>query len=102
MPHDTEGTVSVPRLVAWERADESAGHSMARIERLPRGWRCHGTEVVAGPQELFSCSFRVDLDHDWITREVEIRAVAAGGQRTLIMSADDHVAGRSTAATIES
>ena len=89
MPHDNEETVSVPRLVAWERADESAGHSMARIERLPRGWRCHGTEVLAGPHEVLSCWFRVDLDEDWITREVEIRAVAAGGQRTLIMFADD-------------
>jgi hypothetical protein len=89
LPDDATGTVAAHRLVAWERADESAGHSVARLERLPRGWRCHGTEVLAGPRELLSCWFRVDLDSDWITREVEIRAVAAGGQRTLLMSADD-------------
>jgi len=45
--------------------------------------------VLAGPRELFSCWFRVEVDDGWTTREVEIRAVAAGGQRTLIMSADD-------------
>jgi uncharacterized protein len=88
LPHAT-GTVPAVRLVAWERADESAGHSIARIERLPLGWRCHGAEVVAGPDEVLSCWFRVELDEEWVTREVEIRAVAAGGQRTLTVSVDD-------------
>jgi hypothetical protein len=87
LPHAPE-TVPAVRLVAWQRVDESAGHSVARIERLPLGWRCHGTEVLAGPDELLSCWFRVDLDENWMTREVEIGAVAPGGQRTLIMSAD--------------
>jgi hypothetical protein len=77
------------RLVAWERVDESAGHSMARLGRLPRGWRCHGTEVLAGPRQLLSCWFNVDLDQDWVTREVVVGAVADGGRRTLTLSADD-------------
>jgi hypothetical protein len=89
MPDSVAGPASGHRLVAWERADESAGHSMARVERLPGGWRCHGAEVLAGPDELLSCWFRVDLDDDWVTREVEVGAVARDGQRTLTMSADD-------------
>ena len=77
------------RLVAWERVDGSAGHSMARVDRMPWGWRCHGTEVLAGPRELLSCWFHVDLDEGWITREVVVAAVADGGRRTLTLSADD-------------
>ena len=77
------------RLVAWERVDESAGHSVARVGRLAWGWRCHGTEVLAGPRELLSCWFHVDLDEDWVTREVVVSAVADGGRRTLTLSADD-------------
>ena len=77
------------RLVAWERVGESAGQSMARVGRLPWGWRCHGTEVLAGPRELLSCWFQVDLDEDWVTREVVVGAVAHGGRRTLTLSADD-------------
>jgi hypothetical protein len=89
MSDDSRETASAHRLVAWERMDESAGHSMARVDRLPRGWRCHGAEVVAGPGELFSCWFRVDLDEGWVTREVVVGAVAGHGQRTLTLSADD-------------
>ena len=54
MPDDTTGMVSRGRLVAWERVDESIGHSVALVRRLPWGWRCHGTEVLAGPRELLS------------------------------------------------
>jgi hypothetical protein len=81
---------SRPRLVAWERVDESTGHSMARVERQARGWRCSGVEVVAGPQDLLSCWFRVDLDEDWITREVVVGALGPDGERTLALSADEH------------
>jgi uncharacterized protein len=89
MPDDTTGMASGSRLVAWERIDESAGHSMARVQRLPRGWRCHGMEVLAGPRELLSCWFRVDLDDGWVTREVVVGAVAENAERMLTMSADD-------------
>ncbi|HEY6747266.1 MAG TPA: putative glycolipid-binding domain-containing protein [Mycobacteriales bacterium] len=77
------------RLVAWERADESAGHSIGRVGRMARGWRCHGTEVLAGPRALLSCWFQVDLDEDWVTREAVVGAVGGAGQRTLTLSADD-------------
>jgi hypothetical protein len=80
---------SGPRLVAWERVDESTGHSMARVERQARGWRCSGVEVVAGPQDVLSCWFRVDLDEDWITREVVVGALGLDGERTLALSADE-------------
>jgi hypothetical protein len=89
MPDDTRGTASGGRLVAWERIDESTGHSLARVDRLPWGWRCHGTEVLAGPRELLSCWFRVDLDDGWVTREVVVGAVGETGERMLRLSADD-------------
>jgi hypothetical protein len=87
---ETTAFTSGRRLVAWERADESAGHSMASVERRPGGWRCHGVEVLAGPGELLSCWFRVDLDDGCVTREVVVGAVAADGEKTLVLSADEH------------
>jgi hypothetical protein len=45
--------------------------------------------VLAGPYDLLSCTFRIELDDDWITRDVEVHSVGPGGQRTLTMSADD-------------
>jgi uncharacterized protein len=89
MADETTETDLGHRLVAWERVDELAGHSMARVGRSLRGWRCHGTEVLAGPRELLSCWFQVDLDEDWVTREVVVDAVAGHGRRTLTLSADD-------------
>ena len=83
------GEIMGHRVVAWERVDESAGHSMARVGRSPSGWRCDGMEVLAGPRELLGCWFQVDLDQDWVTREVVVGAVAGGGRRTLTLSADD-------------
>jgi len=77
------------RLLAWERADESAGHSMARVERLAGGWRFHGVEVIAGPAEVLACWFRVDVDERWVTRAVEARAVGERGERTLELTANE-------------
>ena len=76
------------RVAAWERVD-GAGHSLGRLESLPAGWRCHGVEVLAGPAELLSCWFRVELDEGWHTREVVAGAVDGAGERTLALSADD-------------
>jgi hypothetical protein len=45
-------------------------------------------EVFAGPREVLSCWFQVDLE-DWVTREVVVGAVADGWRRTLTLSADD-------------
>lgn len=75
------------RLLAWERADELAGHSMARVERRPGGWRVHGAEVVGGPSAVFSCSFRVDVDDAWLTRAVTVRVVDDDGEREVSMTA---------------
>ena len=71
------------RLLAWERTDEFAGHSMARVERRPGGWRFHGAEVVGGPSAVLVCSFRVDVDDAWLTRAVTVRVVADDGEREL-------------------
>jgi hypothetical protein len=75
-------------MVAWRRSDEGAGHSLARVARRPRGWLCHGTEVLAAPDALLSCSFHVELDDAWATRVVEVTTVSADGERRLTLSAD--------------
>ena len=76
------------RVVAWQRVD-GAGHSLGRLESLAAGWRCHGVEVLAGPAELLSCWFRVELDQGWRTRAVVAGAVDGAGERTLTLSADE-------------
>jgi uncharacterized protein len=78
-----------PRVVAWRRTDEDAGHSLARLERRDGGWLFHGTEVLAGPETLLACSFRVEADDAWATRRVEATAVSADGERRLVLTADD-------------
>lgn len=74
------------RLLAWARTDELAGHSMARVERRPGGWRLHGAEVVGGPSAVFVCSFRMDVDDAWFTRAVTVRVVDEDGERELSMT----------------
>jgi hypothetical protein len=76
------------RVLAWRRTDEDAGHSMARVERRADGWTCHGTEVLAGPGTVLACGFRIDLDDAWVTRRVEASAVAAAGERRVVLTAD--------------
>jgi uncharacterized protein len=77
------------RVVAWQRTDEDRGHSLARVERLPDGWLCHGTEVVAGPGATLSCGFRVELDVHWATRVVEVWSLSRARERRLRLAADD-------------
>lgn len=45
-------------------------------------------EVLAGPAQLLSCWFRVELDEGWHTREVTAGAVDGDGERTLALAAD--------------
>ena len=75
-------------MLAWERDDEGAGHSVARWERTPGGWLLHGNEVLVG-EEVMGCWFRVGLDEGWATREVEVRSVTVAGERVLRLAADD-------------
>jgi uncharacterized protein len=77
------------RVVAWRRTDEDAGHSLARVEPRAGGWLFHGTEVLAGPETLLACSFRVEVDDAWATRRVEVSSVSAEGERRLLLTADD-------------
>lgn len=83
-----DGSAASCRLLACERVDGSAGHSMARVDRHLGGWRCHGIEILAGPSEVLSCWFQVDLDEDWVTRAVTASAVDHQGERTVSMTAD--------------
>ena len=76
------------RVVAWRRTDEDAGHSLARVERTGPGWTFRGTEVMAGPETVLACSFRVEVDDAWATRLVEASSVSAAGERRLLLTAD--------------
>lgn len=62
---------------------------MGRVERRPAGWRFSAVEVVAGPSELFGCSFAVDVDDGWLTCGAVVRVVAGGGERELSLTVDD-------------
>jgi hypothetical protein len=75
--------------VAWQRADDSRGHSVAWMAEAGDHWIFNGCEVLAGPTVWLACWFRVLLDKDWLTRDVEVRAVSADGERLLRLTADD-------------
>ena len=75
-------------IVAWERADESAGFSLARRERRSDGWLFHGSEVLVG-EETLSCTFSVVVGADWVTRRVEATAVSAAGESRRVLEAVD-------------
>lgn len=74
--------------MAWRRSDGERGHSLARVERRDGGWLFSGTEVLAGPETLLSCSFRVEVDDRWLTRAVEVTSVSGQGERRLVLTAD--------------
>ena len=76
------------RVLAWQRTDENVGHSIARVERLPDGWVCHGSEVIAGPGATLACGFRVQLDASWATRTVEVWSMSRAGERRLRLTVD--------------
>lgn len=75
-------------LVAWERDDESRGHSIARRERLADGWLFHGSEVIVGDDTL-SCTFSVVVGPDWVTRRVQALAVSGAGETRRTLEAVD-------------
>jgi len=75
-------------IVAWERADEARGHSVARVEERPDGWLFHGSEVLVGDEPL-SCTFAVVVGTDWVTRHVEVSAVSAAGETRRVLDAVD-------------
>jgi hypothetical protein len=75
-------------MVAWERADELQGFSLARRERLTDGWLFHGSEVLVGDETL-SCTFSVVVGGDWVTRRVEAMAVSAAGESRRVLEAGD-------------
>jgi uncharacterized protein len=77
------------RTVAWRRSDGNRGHSIARMAAVDGQWLFHGCEVLAGPGEVLACYFRVLLDRDWRTREVDVQALSDSGERTLRLTADE-------------
>lgn len=84
----TPATTQTVTLASWVRDDDQHGHSLARVEQDADGWLVHGTEVLGGPVELLTCSFRVRLGPDWRTREVEVTTLAQPGERHLRLRAD--------------
>lgn len=76
-------------MLAWERDDEARGHSVARWQPLVDGWLFHATEVLVAEDEVLSCSFRVRLDAAWRTVAVDATSVAADGERSVSLIADD-------------
>ncbi len=74
--------------MAWQRADDSHGHSVARMAETEGRWLFHGCEVLAGPEVRLACWFRIVVDREWLTQEVEVRAVGADGERVLRLAAD--------------
>lgn len=88
MEPDAASVVSY-RLFGWVRADDLAGHSMARVERHLGGWRFHGAEVVAPASGVFSCSFVVEVDDAWVTRAATVRALSDAGACGVTLIADD-------------
>ena len=74
-------------MYAWRRDDESDGHSLGSVRHTRTGWTVHGTEVLVGLDTL-ACWFRVDLDRDWVTRTVHVRAISDQGETTLDLGAD--------------
>jgi uncharacterized protein len=77
------------RTVAWQRADENRGHSFARMAGVDGERVFHGCEVLAGPAVGLACWFRVRLDKEWRTRDVEVRAVGDAGERLVRLTADE-------------
>jgi hypothetical protein len=75
-------------IVAWERADEDRGVSIARRERLEDGWLFHGSEVLVGDETL-SCSFSVVVGTDWVTRRVEASTVSTVGETHRVLESVD-------------
>lgn len=74
-------------MYAWQRDDESDGHSLGSVRPTDTGWLVHGTEVLIGADTL-ACWFRVDLDRGWVTRAVHVRAFSDRGETTLDLEAD--------------
>ena len=82
----TRATSILDRVYAWRRDDESQGHSLGSVRRASAGWTAHGAEVLIG-QDTLACWFRVDLDQDWVTRAVHVRAVSDHGENVLDLKA---------------
>ena len=85
-PHLTT-TTTLRTMYAWRRDDTSDGHSLGSVRRTQTGWTAHGSEVLIGTDTL-ACWFRVDLDPDWVTRSVHVRAFSDRGETTLDLAAD--------------
>src|SRR4051812_819376 len=80
--------MGLPVVLAWRRADEHEGHSLARLESHDGGWRADGQEILAGGADTLACSFSVLLDADWQTLALLPTTLSREGTRTLELRAD--------------
>lgn len=75
------------RMYAWQRSDESSGHSVARVSAIEGGRRYQGTEVLATPAAV-SCSFTIDVSTESRPLRAIVRAFATSGSRVVELTTD--------------
>ncbi|QCR20303.1 glycolipid-binding family protein [Agrococcus sp. SGAir0287] len=75
------------RMYAWQRADESTGHSVARVSAIDGGRRYQGTEVLATPTAV-SCTFTVDVTGESRPVRAIVRAFSQLGSRVVELTTD--------------
>lgn len=75
------------RMYAWQRADASTGHGVARVSAVDGGRRYQGTEVLATPAAA-SCSFTIDVTPESRPVRAIVRAFATSGSRIVELATD--------------
>ncbi|SDH45305.1 putative glycolipid-binding domain-containing protein [Agrococcus jejuensis] len=75
------------RMYAWQRSDESTGHSVARVSAIDGGRRYQATEVLATPAAV-SCSFTIDVTNESRPVRAIVRAFATSGSRVVELTTD--------------
>ena len=75
------------RMYAWQRSDESTGHSVARVSAIGGGRRYQGTEVLASPAAV-SCTFTVDVTSESRPVRAIVRAFSTLGSRVVELTTD--------------
>lgn len=75
------------RMYAWQRSDESTGHSVARVSAIEGGRRYQGTEVLVTPAAV-SCSFTIDVTAESRPVRAIVRAFSTSGSRVVDVATD--------------
>lgn len=65
-------TASPIASIVWRRLDQP-GHDVARLLRMPSGWRVEGTAVYLGGDGPARLDYAVDIAEDWTTTAGTVR-----------------------------